>query len=175
MKYISKTTVIASLWILNPVIACDNVSGFDFGEEELLQLMDSVGSTTWTIEQNSVEYEIRFQLEKGEENFDPDQEPDELGRIRTFSVLSSAQACGTRSFIAEADACIDTTYLSVTGMVEVIEIENQNTVLEEQIDGSIFVLGKQLNNAEFRVEGEESMFFLYSNDGVDFKVNEVSW
>ena len=63
----------------------------------------------------------------------------------------------------------------ITGTVEVFDTVNEKIVLEEQVDGSIHVMGLQLNNAEFSVQGEESSFALISNDGINFEINDVSW
>jgi hypothetical protein len=176
MNNFSKTTIITSLWLFNPIIACDKGPEFEFGESELIELMADVSETTWVVEQESIEYEIRFQLEKGEENFDEDAEESDFGMyLPQVELMATAQACGTRSFLAEAEACIDSTYLSVTGTVEVFDLENQKVVLEEQIDGAIHVMGLQLDNAEFWLQGEGSNFALTSNDGIIFEINDVSW
>ena len=179
MTSFSKITIASALWLFNPVVGCSPEPEFEFGEAEMVELMDSVSTVSWMTEQDSVQYEIRFDLSKGDINYDSDlaeDEEDALGsRILPSVVLGSAQACGTRSFLSEAEACIDTTILSVEGTVEVIDVAAEQIVLSEPIDGAISVWGKQLNEAEFWLSGEQSQFDLYSSDGVAFELTEASW
>jgi len=177
MKKMTKTALMSALWLLNPVIGCSD--GFEFDESDLIALMDGVAETTWVSEQEAIEYEIHFQLEKGDIDYDEDSEDysdDAFGSlISTVDIFASAHACGTRSFLSEAEACIDTTILSVKGTVEIIEVSSQEVVLEEAVDGAISVWGKHLNEADFWLKGETSDFSLYSSDGISFELNEVTW
>ena len=145
----------------------------------MIELMDSVSTVSWMTEQNAVQYEIRFDLRKGNINYDPVSEDDADQSFGFFesslAQLGTAQACGTRSFLSEAEACLDSTILSVEGSVEIIDVASEQVVLSEPVDGAITVWGKELNEAEFWLSGAQSGFDLYSSDGVSFDLTEASW
>ena len=180
MNSISKFAIASALWMLNPIIGCTPEPEFTFGEPEMEELMNSVSTDSWMTERNAVQYEIRFDLSKGNINYDPVSE--DYGQEQSFGSLLSpvlqvgaARACGTRSFLSEADACLDSTILSVEGSVEIIDIASEQVVLAEAVNGAITVWGKELNEAEFWLSGAQSGFDLYSSDGISFELTEASW
>ena len=89
----------------------------------MVQLMDSLSTISWMTEQDSVKYEVRFDLSKGGINYDSDSET--YGQENSFdplkpsyALLVTAHACGPRSFLSEAEACLDLCMLSLTGTID---------------------------------------------------------
>ena len=178
MNNLTKSTLMASLWLFNPIIGCSQEKQFEFEERDMIELMDSVSEATWTIEQDNVLYDLSFSLEKGDVVYDEDGAPvneEEVGALMPTTYMSSAHACGTRSFAAEASACVDISLLSVTGMVIIKNAETQEIVIEEAIDGSIEVIGTKLNNAALGLQGESSEFDFRSQNGLSFELEEALW
>ena len=178
MNNLVKTTLMTSLWLFNPIIGCGDGKSFEFEEADMIELMDTVSETTWSLDQYNSIYEINFSLEKGNVVYNEDGEPvneAEVGTLLPTTFMASANACGTRSFAAEASACVDISLLSVTGIVTIKDAETQEIILEEAVDGSISVIGTKLNNATLDLDGQASMFDFDSRNGISFEIEEASW
>ena len=178
MNNLVKSTLMTSLWLFNPIVGCSEGKKFEFEEADMIELMDTVSETTWTLDQYNSMYEINFSLEKGDVVYNEDGEAvneGEVGSLLPTTYMASANACGTRSFAAEASACVDISLLSVTGTVTIKDTETQEIILEEAVDGSISVIGTKLNNAVLDLEGQASTFDLDSRNGLSFEIEEASW
>ena len=178
MNNLTKATLMTTLWLFNPIIGCSEGKQFEFEEADMVELMDTVSQETWSFEQNDVAYDLSFSLEQGDVVYDEDGVPvneEAVGALMPTTYMSSAHACGTRSFAAEASACVDISLLSVTGSVIIKNAETQEIVIEEAVDGSIEVIGTKLNNAALELQGESSDFDFRSQNGLSFELEEASW
>ena len=137
----------ASVWALNPVITGCDPSGdkeFTFGESEMLDLLDELNEQSWSIEFEGAMVEVLVEIEQIQEE--------------TSAALSlpsnSAYACGSRSFIASAEACIDTTSLPIEGTISILDDESEEpeTFL---VSGSIEVMGHYLDNADIWIYNDD--------------------
>ena len=137
----------ASVWALNPVITgCDpsNEKEFSFGEAEMLELLDDLNEQSWSIEFEGSSVEVLVELNQIEEE-----------ASAALSLPSnSAHACGTRSFIASAEACIDVTSLLIEGSISIIDEESDEPETFF-VSGSIDVMGLDLDNAEVWVYNDD--------------------
>ena len=144
---------VSFLWLINPVvnIGCDQNSENSFGEEEMLDLMDDINEQVWTFEDGERSYQISFQLTQ--------QSAEEMASVLDF--MGTAHACGSRSFVASASACIETTSLPMEGTVRISDGVTDEVIIDEQsIQGEMMVMGHELNNAEVYLNAENSEFVL---------------
>ena len=58
METITKTALMYTLWLVNPIIGCSPEPKFEFDESDMIDLMDDVTETVWTSEQESIQYKI---------------------------------------------------------------------------------------------------------------------
>ena len=156
------------LWLVNPIfnVGCDNEQPkHTFGEAEMLDLMDDINQEVWTVEDGDSRYLVEFTLS---------QTAEEVASLVDY--FGAAHACGSRSFTASANACIDSTHLPLEGTVRISDADTAEVIVEElAIDGEMAVYGYDLTNAEVEISGESGEFYLYSNDGVSFDLQSAHW
>ena len=145
-----------ALWLVNPVFSgCDSSDDaeFDFGEAELLDILDEVNTQSW---------EITFEGELSTVTVDltqivADSEvEDDQASLWSVIELGSAHACDSRNFVAEAEACIDISSLPVQGTLTIssnLEIESEPQVFD--VSGSLDVFGKTLDNADLWLRSDD--------------------
>lgn len=166
--------------VLNPayltgcVTTTSNTADYRFTEAELASLVEGVytgqvllddggkGQLTLTIKQASSAYE-----------------PFAMWRLGELPV-QSAMACGERSLIKGAVACISTTRMPLTGTATLSKLDEQGQPSEIILDGvelrgEAFVAGEELKNAEITAAwSKEERVVLRSDDGEGF-ANEGAW
>src|SRR5262245_26724183 len=97
--------------ILNPLAACSLLGGFDFGAKEMRAAVEG----TWTVtspageDAPAVAYTITIRQGTGAE-----RKPSAAGGL-----VAPAAACGDRSFVATAAACLDTSRMPLD--VQIVE------------------------------------------------------
>ena len=152
LSWLAATT----LWLINPVFSgCDSEgkAKFDFGEAELLDLIDDINEQSWeaTFDGELSTITVDFEQLAGASDVEDDQaalwNPVELG---------SAHACGSRNFLAEAEACVDISSLPIVGTITItstLDLESEPQVFE--VSGSLDVIGTTLNNADLWVNNDD--------------------
>ena len=164
-----------ALWLVNPIYlgGCfDTEAEFSFGEAEMLTLLDTINEQSWTVEQDDSSYELTFSLEQA--SSDNRYEGASLDIMDSFA---SAYACSSRSFAAEASACIDDTFLPIIGTVTIVETETDTIVAEDiSLEGEMLVIGTSLNNADVLLRTvDENTINFRSSDGKTFTLNSAEW
>lgn len=152
LSWISATT----LWLINPVFSgCDSGTNtkFDFGEAELLDLIEEVNDLSWeaTFDGELSTITVDFEQLIGDGDSDGDQ-----ASLWDSIELGSAQACGSRNFLAEAEACVDISSLPIEGTLTVtssLDPESEPQVFN--VSGSLDVIGTTLNNADVWVNNDD--------------------
>ena len=133
------------LWAVNPVLPGCSSPEFSFGETEMLDLMETINGQTWTTEDG--EYELTLTLEQG---------GGEQAALELLDWMASAHACGDRSFVAEAEACLESSSLPIDATVTITELETEVVIIEEApYEGTMFVYGYDLDNAELNLHSDE--------------------
>ncbi len=158
------------LWLVNPVFSgCnDTTKAFSFDERDMLELMYDINETDWTIETEEGFFLVDFSLQQSS--------GDQASVQPFFDILGSAHACGERSFIAEAEACLDVSMLMLEGTVTITEQEDMSVVIENMpLEGSMEIYGLDLNNAEVYLQHSDGDIYLSSGDGMNFTLNSVEW
>ena len=156
------------VWLANPVLGgCQNTD-YAFEEADMILLMESLNQQNWTVEQNQQSYEIELNIFQAE---------GEQASNTSFDFTASAHACGTRSFLASADACISDTMMPLEGFVTIRDSETREIIVEEQaLEGEMYVIGYELSNAEISLSfSEAGSIDFYSADGLSFALNSLTW
>lgn len=171
IKNYCKYAACTMLWILNPIYlgGCQEKSNeFSFGQEEMLGLLETINTETWSFGEGDETYNLTFNLT---------QASTEQASRSILNTLSSAYACESRSFVAEAGACIDDTTLPVTGTVTIEKAGNSGDELQMlSISGDMMVIGYDLDNAELSLyQGQDAAFLFDSSDGVSFELFNAEW
>ena len=112
--------------ILNPFYACSMIEGYSYGAKDMRAAVEG----TWTLTTERRSY--TFQVKQGKH--DPK-------RHSSRSMISSAHACGTRTLVASASACIDESLMPV-----VVTLEGTTT------DGVFAVFGTTFTEGTLRID-----------------------
>ena len=156
LSWLAATT----LWMINPVFSgCDSntENEFQFEEAELLDLLDELNAQSWetTFDGEPSTVTVDFsQLMDGSADDEPTPEDDHASLW--MMEIGSADACSSRNFLAEAEACIDVSSLPIEGTVTItsdLDIEAEPQVFT--VSGSIDVFGTVLNNADVWVNSDD--------------------
>ena len=114
-----------TIWMINPVFTgCEGPAPqdeFDFGEAEMLDVLDDMNEETWNIDMDGLTYEVTVDFQQ--------RISQETAANISFIDISSAHACGSRSFFAEADACLDVTSLPIKGTVSILPLDSEGDPL----------------------------------------------
>ncbi|MEC7986979.1 MAG: hypothetical protein VX278_17555 [Myxococcota bacterium] len=164
----SSIFAMTALWLANPILGGCEPMTYTFEKADMVLLMETLNQQTWIIESDTQNYEVDLQILESE---------GEYASHYTFDVISSAHACGTRSFIASADACISDTIMELEGWITIRDAQTQEILVEEKaLDGEMYVLGYDLNNADVRLFfAEEGSIDFYSPDGQSFSLQALRW
>ena len=158
--------VLAIIWLVNPVFSGCFSETYTYGQEEMLELMNTLNETVYSADQDGETYSIDFDLV---------QSPEPQASLKLFSVSATADACA-REFYATASACAPVTTIYLEGTIEITDSAGEIVLTEEIKDGDLYVMGYDLNNAQFSVHSTSQYIIeLWSEDGIDFEVDEVSW
>jgi hypothetical protein len=166
--------------VVNPGYFAGCASGtggekFEFGEVEMLELMDEANATgPFDIMSGSQQYrlELSFEQKSGED------EDDVAAFLQRPVFTSRARACGTRTFMQSAAACITSSEVPLTATVNLYRIDSAGetqVVHDEMVDTRFYVWGTKLTNA--RIESSSNaigsptlQLSLMSSDGKTFKL-----
>ena len=160
--------VIGALWLINPVYSGCSTATFTFEEADMLELMYDINESEWTIENDGTEFVLDFSLVQSA--------GEQASLQQVLEIMNSAHACGERSFVAEASACLDVSTLVMEGTVTITEKETQSIVVENMpIEGSMEVIGLDLTNAEIYLQHSAGDIYLYSNNGADITLDSAEW
>ncbi len=151
--------------VANPayVTACSGHEGsdeFTYGEAELVGLLDDVNATaSWEFEGYALSLELEQQT--GE------------ATARAEGLVRSAHACGSRTFVKSAAACLDITEMPLEGTATVTTRLDDGTiapVATVPVSGKLLVTGLDLKQAELSLYFDGgSMFLLWTPEG-DFEL-----
>ena len=163
-----------TLWLTNPIFTgCEPASeqdAFSFGEAELLDVLDDMNQSVWQIEIDGAIYDVTV---------DFTQQPSNDTALRILPLkMSAAYACGSRSFFAEASACLDVTSLPIEGSVSLMPIDSSDEPETFNVEGSLDVYGTTLNNADIWVQNSDFNAYWYgsateSDGSLDVVLNSV--
>lgn len=133
----------ALAFIANPALFAARCTTFSFGQKDVLLLVDGA-SRTYRFESEGAEFEVKLHLAQGS---------DQSARWAFPSPVRSALACGERSFVKSASACLDTTTVPIEGTLSVERMGPKAAVIVEnlRIVGDLKVMGTKLDNARIEL------------------------
>lgn len=154
-RHLLATSLFAIGLVINPAyfLGCagEEELEFDYGEEEMLGLLDDFNAESWTVESKGVAYAFEVSLSQVE------GEDHEAARRRVAASAQTAHACGgkRRVFGASASACatVYDTRLPVEGTLRVSTMKNGETsvLLDGDVEGELVVDGHQFARGQLRV------------------------
>jgi hypothetical protein len=151
---------------------------FAFGEAEMLSLVDEANATgPFDVMDGTQRYrlEVLFAQRDGEDQ-------DDSTALRRASPLSiRAYACGTRTFMQSAAACITSSQVLLAATLNVYRIDaagETQVVKDQSFEARLTVYGTKLSNAELSIGQFETSpstrLMLSSADGKSFKLTLFS-
>lgn len=140
-----------------------------FGEAEMLESLAAVNEAgSWRFSSDGARYELELSLTQsvGE---------DELAAGSAPALLaSSAHACGSRTFMQSASACVTTSTLVVEGELSLWRVEDDDTrtvLLDgKPVQGALIAFGETLDQVMLDVSQGSSQLVLESSDARAFAV-----
>lgn len=169
--------IAGTLWLINPVFSgCNSNTDpeFDFGEAELLDILDDVNNQAWetTYQGEPVTIQTDF-VQVSAEGSASWLQPIKTSPLR----IATASACSSRSFLAEAAACIDTSSLPIEGTVTISsKVDSESEPETFMVSGSVDVYGTILNNAEIWVSNDDIRLSWNGNSTEDdLLVLDLGW
>ena len=118
-KHLITAALGLSALIFNPFYAC-NILGYTYAAPEMKAAVEG----TWTLTTPDRSYVFHVEQAKGTQ------------RYSNRSMVPSAHACGSRTFVASASACIDSTTMPV-----VVTSSGETTEGVFSVSGKTFVQG----------------------------------
>lgn len=178
MKKMLRNVMVASVTLfafaVNPayLIGCGVEAGpeeFQFDEADMLGVLEAVD--TYSFEADGGEVTVTLALEQS-----GDGEAITMAPLDAAGFFTAAMACGSRSFIKDAAACITTTEMPVEGTITVEFAEEGAASPEVLIDsarvkGGYIVMEYELDNGDISLRFEDDPnknLFLLSRDGQTF-------
>jgi len=141
---------------------------FTFAESDMLTLMGTLNEEAWLFENGNEQFELSFSLEQSADL--------EITRRAAQGIMETAQACGDRTFITSASACVDMSYLGLQGAVDITNVATGAVVaLSLSLTGSMNVVGLNLSNAQVELIHPQGVFSFVSDTGTHFELQEASW
>jgi hypothetical protein len=147
---------------------------FEFGEAEMLGLLDEANATgPFEIMRANVNYrvEIVFSQRVGQD------QDDSAGLQPRAAFMPRAYACGTRTFMQSASACITMSEVLFSARLDLYRLDGDGEtqlVRDQQLEARLWVTGTKLTNAEITIGNygatSPTKLTLISNDGKSFKL-----
>ncbi len=163
--------------VMNPAFfaGCGSLVGhearqpeFSFGEAEVVALIDVAKAQRYELKTADGSYEIVVDIGqvRGEDSKSSALDP---------ALVRVAHACGNRTFLRSAAACLESTNVPVAGSITVKRIAPDTITLIDKADakGGVTVLGTSLHRAEIQIEAGETSVSLSSDDAKTFKVRRL--
>ncbi len=158
-------------FVLNPayVAGCgDEDAEPNFGEAQMLEVLEGLTVMgPYSMEEGDAQYEVELMLTQV-------GGADDLGAALRPLFAMQAYACGSRTFMQSAAACITSTTLPIEGALTLRRIDGDEpavVVSDLAVRGEIVVFGTRLGNAHVSLDFEGGFAALVSDDGVRFDVD----
>lgn len=152
------TCVFSAAFFVNPLLlsGCRSRPSFDFTEADLVaDLAHAVSAGPYRMSTTEGDVEVSFELVQsvGE---------DKTSRADRPAVVRSAHACGQRTLLRSAAACLETTTMPVEGTMTIKLVAGAVLVDRIPVRGAMEILGPTLSGgATLSLQGSESSVTLY--------------
>jgi hypothetical protein len=151
--------------VVNPafVTGCARLGlTYDFGEPEVVALVDAAshgGPYRFKSDAREVEVSVALSQARGEDT-----------SLAEPLLVRSALACGHRTFLRSASACLDTTSVPVEGTLTVKAVAGSIVLDRLPVTGALRVVGTHIRSAELSLTGGPNLVEMRSDDGKTFAV-----
>lgn len=116
---------------------------FSFGEKEAVSLVPVVGAhRTYELSRGGEGYTLVVDVRQSRERRASRDEP---------GLVSSAHACGDRTFVRSASACIDSTTVPVEGTMRLARTGSPAPLYDGPVVGELVLFGTTLGEGELRL------------------------
>jgi hypothetical protein len=127
MRLLVPGFVAAVAFLLNPLYACNTLLGYDFGEREMHRAIEG----NWTV----VHGDKRTSLAIAEAH---------EAVHASAGLIAPAAACGHRSFVTEAAACVETSRMALVATAGP----------GQTLTGELVVVGTSFDSAQLQLDGK---------------------
>jgi hypothetical protein len=137
--------VVFGAMVANPaffVSGCGLVHPFEYGEKDALALVDAAGGhRTYTFQADGAAYEATVDVHQSKA----------ATHASRATLVATAHACGQRTFVKSAAACLDTTDVPVEGTV-LITKTGESAGTTTPVTGRLEIIGTKLTHAQLALE-----------------------
>lgn len=178
LKFLSRLGLVGALFgatlLINPayLTGCGasgiNSPSYDFGEAELSALVEGAYTGVVTLDDGG-KGQLTLTIKQSATAYEP------FASIWDVLPINSALACGDRSLIKGAQACINTTTMPIEGDITINRLDEQGQPTQDAIisaqpvRGQAFVAGTKLSNVELTAFwSKDDRVVLRSEDGQSF-------
>ena len=157
-------------FVVNPALLSGCKTEFHFTEKEMAGVLTSVnGDNVLSFEHQGKKYQLSLKLEQ----VAGDDKLEEVSAADTWHATRIAHACGERTFLRSAAACLDTSTMPIKGTATLLAGDAKlldNVV----VTGDLVVIGTELTNGRITLKADEQTIQLKSTDGKSFTVDLVT-
>jgi hypothetical protein len=164
-------------FVVNPALlgGCNTIFPFQYGEAEMVAIVDGANRAgPYRFESEGQVYQVSFQVSQQR----GDDKVSGLGPSGwAGQAVRQAQACGNRSFLRSASACLDTTEVPVEGALTVTHVGAGGGVIlgDTPARGELRVVGKVLEGATLTLgAGGVFVHVLYKKATDSYRVTSVT-
>ena len=157
-KQLGRTIAFTLAFVLNPVFVTGCARLFGPSEREAVSLVEAATSGG----------PYRFTRDDGRElelSFDVHQSMGDDRSSRLASPVRSASACGHRTFLRSASACLDTASVPVEGAMTVAVVGGEALFDHVAVTGQLLIVGWSLDRATLTLNGPEAVWLRRKPDG----------
>ncbi|MBL8741119.1 MAG: hypothetical protein JNK04_08500 [Myxococcales bacterium] len=145
---------------------------FSFGEADVVALVESSTTQRYELKTSEGTYEVAFSVTQA-----PGEDSTKSAGL-TPAAVRVAHACGSRTFLRSAAACLELTAVPIGGTLEIRRIAPEPIALVDSVpaEGFLSVYGTDIDNAQIELKasagGAEAR--LASDDGKTFFVRDIT-
>jgi hypothetical protein len=156
-KSLGRTVAFALAFVVNPVFFTGCARLFGPSEQEAVSLVEAATKGgPYRFTKDGRELEV---------SFDVRQSVGEDRSSRLASPVRSASACGSRTFLRSASACLDTTTVPVEGTMTVAVVGGATLFDHVSVTGNLEISGRSIDDARLTLNGPEAVWLRRQADG----------
>lgn len=132
-------TVFGFALVVNPALLFAGC-GYHFGEAEAVAVLKDAGAhKAYRFSVDGSDYDATLDLR---------QATKPTPRLSYFPTwVPSAHACGDRTFVKSASACLDTTRVPVEGTLQIVRVNDPGSRMERTVLGDLVLEGTRISSA----------------------------
>lgn len=159
-------TVFGFAFVVNPALLFAGC-GYRFGEAEAIAVLKDVGAhKAYRFSVDGADYNATLDLRQAA------KPTPRLSHSPTW--VTSAHACGDRTFVKSASACLDTTRVPIEGTLQVVRVDDPGSRMERTVLGDLVIEGTRASSASVELfTPSREVVRLTSSDAKTFLIENV--